>query len=85
MIVKAGLVASSSKEFDFENDVLTASNAKYVKSLAAAVGKSAPVNYTWNKNNIIEGDDWYARAWLVYDLDGVRHTVYSDLVVLKTK
>lgn len=85
VIVKAGLVASSSKEFDFENDVLTASNAKYVKSLAAAVGKSAPVNYTWNKNNIIEGDDWYARAWLVYDLDGVRHTVYSDLVVLKTK
>ena len=84
VIVKAGLVASSTANFDPETALLTSSNADYVKSLSAAVGKSAPVNYTWNKGNVESGDEWYARAWLVYDLDGVRHTVYGDLELLKT-
>lgn len=83
VIVKAGLVAASStsEKFNSETDVLTSSNADYAKSLASAVGKSAPVDYTWNKTNVEV--DWYARAWLVYDLEGTRHTVYGDLELLK--
>jgi hypothetical protein len=82
-IVKAGLVAASSNSdnFDPEMEMLTSANADYCKSLASAVGKCAPVNYTWNKTNVHE--DWYVRAWLVYDLDGVRHTVYGDQELFK--
>lgn len=82
VIVKAGLVAASGKNFDPNTAILTSDNADYVKSLAAAVGKCAPVNYTWNKSNVKGGDTWYARAYLVYTLDGVEHTVYGNLTKL---
>ena len=80
VIVKAGLVASPSTEFNPANDVLTSENAQFVKSSSAAVGKCAPVNYNWNKSNVNVGDTWYARAYLVYTLDGAEHTVYGSLV-----
>ena len=80
VIVKAGLVASPSTAFDPNNDVLTSENALFVKSLSSAEGKCAPVNYTWNKSNVNQGDVWYARAYLIYTLDGFEHTVYGSLV-----
>jgi len=80
VIVKAGLVASPSTSFNPANEVLTSENAQFVKSSSAAVGKCAPVNYNWNKSNVNVGDTWYARAYLVYTLDGAEHTVYGSLV-----
>ena len=78
-IVKAGLVAIGSG-FDPNTQVLTASNAAYVKSLKDAEGKCAPVDYTWNKTKVEKGDTWYARAYLVYtDSAGKQHTVYGEL------
>ena len=82
VIVKAGLVAVSGKNFDPSTTILTAENADYVKSLASAAGKCVPVNYTWTKSNVNPGDVWYARAYLVYTLNGVEHTVYGNLVTL---
>lgn len=79
IIVKAGLVAASSAHFDPTESVLTAENADYTKSLASAIGKCAPVSYTWNKGNVNPGDVWYARAYLVYTLNGVEHIVYGNL------
>ena len=79
-IVKAGLVAIGST-FDPTTQLLTASNAAYVKSLKDAEGKCAPVDYTWNKTNVSRGDTWYARAYLVYtDAAGREHTVYGELI-----
>ena len=82
VIVKAGLVAASSAHFDPTTEVLTAANADYVKSSSAAVGKCAPVNYTWNKTNADSSDLWAARAYLVYTLNGTEHTVYGNLETL---
>ena len=80
VIVKAGLVAASGVSFDPTTTVLTAANADFVKSLAAAEGKSGNVSYTWTKTKVNAGDIWYVRAYLVYTLDGVEHTVYGALV-----
>ena len=85
VIVKAGLVAAPSTSFNPSTDVLTDDNATFVKSSAKAEGQSAPVNYTWNKSNINEGDIWYARAYLVYTLNGEEHTVYGLLVTLTAR
>ena len=82
VIVKSGLVAVSATKFNPNEAILTAQNADYVKSSAKAVGKCAPVNYTWNKSNVNSGDVWYARAYLVYNLGGAEHTVYGKLVTL---
>ena len=82
VIVKAGLVAASSANYDPSEAVLTDKNADFVKSLSTAEGKCAPVNYTWNKSNVNTGDTWYARAYLVYALEGADHTVYGTLVTL---
>ena len=82
VIVKSGLVAVSGTNFDPKTVVLTRDNADYVTLLAAAEGKCANVNYTWNKSNVNVGDMWYARAWLVYTLDGAERTVYGNLVKL---
>ena len=83
VIVKAGLVAASSNNFDKNKEVLTSENADYTKSLASAAGKSVPVSYTWNKSNVYPGDIWYARAYLVYTIDGIEHTVYGSLTEIK--
>lgn len=80
VIVKAGLVASPATSFNHTNEVLTSENARFVKSLAEAEGKSAPVNYTWNLKNVEAGTTIYARAYLVYTLNGAEHTVYGSLV-----
>lgn len=82
VVVNAGLVAASDKTFDPAASVLTSSNAEYTKTLASAAGRSAPVSYTWNKSKVNSGDVWYARAYLVYTLEGVQHTVYGDLTTL---
>lgn len=82
VIVKAGLVAAPSTDFDPASDVLTDDNALFVKSLTSAEGKCAPVNYTWNKSNVNVGDTWYARAYLVYTLNGEQHIVYGSLISL---
>lgn len=79
VISKAGLVAASSS-FDANNTILTAENAEYVKASTLAVGKSAPVTYTWTKSKVNSGDTWYVRAYLVYTLNGTEHTVYGALV-----
>jgi len=80
VISKAGLVAASGASFDADNTILTAENAAYVKSSSLAVGKSAPVAYTWTKGNVNSGDTWYVRAYLVYTLNGAEHTVYGTLI-----
>ena len=83
-IVRAGLVAASGAGFDPGASVLTAANADYVKSSAAAVGRSAPVSYTWTKTKVGAGDTWYARAYLVYtDASGREHAVYGGLVTVR--
>lgn len=81
VIVKAGLVAAPSTKFDPTNAVLTDANATFVKSLAKAEGQSAPVNYTWNLGNVSSGTIIYARAYLVYTLNGEQHTVYGSLYI----
>lgn len=87
VIVKAGLVAAPSTSFNPESSVLTADyaaeNSGFVKSLSTAEGKCVPVNYTWYKSNVNTGYTWYARAYLVYTLNGEQHTVYGSLVELK--
>lgn len=80
VIAKAGLVASST--INPTAEVLTAENAQYVKSSTLAVGKGAPVSYTWTKSSVSPGDTWYVRAYLVYTLDGTEHTVYGKLETL---
>lgn len=82
VIVNAGLVAASNSTFDPNDAILTSANAEFIKTLATAVGKSAPVNYTWTKSKVNSGDVWYARAYLVYTLDGVEHIVYGNLTTL---
>ena len=79
VISKAGIVASISGKFDPTADVLTIENAKYVRSAVSAEGKSAPVNYTWSLRGVPAGMTLYARAYLVYTLDGTLHTVYGSL------
>lgn len=84
VISKAGLVAASSS-LDANNTILTAENAEYVKASTLAVGKSAPVTYTWTKSKVNSGDIWYVRAYLVYTLNGTEHTVYGALVSFKAQ
>ena len=79
VISKAGIVASISGYFDPTTDVLTSENAKYVKWAVSAEGESAPVNYTWNIRGVPSGRTVYARAYLVYTLNGTIHTVYGSL------
>ena len=76
-VVKAGLVASSTV-----SDGLSADNAQFVKSLAAAEGKCAPVSYTWTKTKVESGQTWYVKAYLVYTYKGTTYTVYGDLETL---
>ncbi len=80
VISKSGLVASSSADFNAAESILTAENAKYVRVSSLAVGKSAPVTFTWTKTKVNSGDIWYVRAYLVYTLNNVEHTVYGELV-----
>ena len=82
VISRAGLVASPATAFDPTTTLLTYENAAYKKISTKAVGKSAPVSYTWTKGNVNSGDTWYARAYLVYTLNGVEHTVYGKLTSL---
>ena len=84
VISKAGLVASFSENFDPATQVLTSDNAQYVKSSVSAEGQSAPVNYTWNLRGVPTGKTIYARAYLVYTLDGKIHTVYGELKSITT-
>ena len=75
VISKAGLVASSSVNYNpSSNGMLIADNAQYVKAYAKATGTSIPWTYTWNKTNVNSGDIWYARAYLVYTLNGIERT-----------
>ena len=82
VISRAGLVASSATAFDPTTTLLTYENAAYKKISTKAVGASVPVSYTWTKGNVNSGDTWYARAYLVYTLNGVEHTVYGKLTSL---
>ena len=36
-----------------------------------------------NVVNDYPGDIWYARAYLVYTIDGIEHTVYGSLTEIK--
>jgi len=85
VIRKAGLVAAAGSTFDAGEQILTAENASYVKTSSLAVGKSAPVLYTWTKSKVNNGDTWYVRAYLVYTLHGVEHTVYGQLATFTVK
>ncbi len=84
VISKAGLVASFSENFDPATQVLTSDNAQYVRSSVSAEGQSATVNYTWNLRGVPAGKTIYARAYLVYTLDGKIHTVYGELESITT-
>lgn len=62
---------------------LSIENAEYVKSSAKAVGKSAPVNYTWNKSNVKPGDIWIARPYVIYRINDEIATVYGDCLTAR--
>lgn len=79
VIQKAGLVAASAETFNPETTILTAENARYVKVMSS---QKHAVQYTWTKTAVMPGDTWYARAYLVYTLDGETHTLYGNLVSL---
>ena len=74
------MLASPASEFSLDPEKLDETNAKFVKSTAAAVGKSAPVQYSWTKTNVQSTDVWYVRAYLVYTYQGKTITIYGDLV-----
>ena len=57
---------------------LSIENADYVKSLAKAVGKSTPVNYTWTKTAVKPGDIWLTRAYVTYRSGDEITTIYGD-------
>jgi hypothetical protein len=87
VIVNAGLYAASptvpGTKYTDTSAELTAANADYVKSSTLAVGKSADVNYTWNKGGVSQGDVWYLRAYVTYTKDGNTETVYGNRVTVK--
>ena len=38
-----------------------------------------PVCYTWIKTRVNEGDTWYIRVFVTYELDGQQYTVYGTM------
>ena len=83
VIVSAGLVASSSANYNPSAE-LTANNAQFNKVSSKAVGKSAPVSYTWTKGSVSPQDVWYIRAHVSYKYDGDRetHEIYGELITV---
>jgi hypothetical protein len=82
-MVKAGVVASGN--YNPANDGLLTvdKNAQYVKTSTKL--SNLQLIYTWTKTKVSQGDIWYVRPYVIYDINGVRHTVYGNLVKLQAK
>ena len=75
-MTQAGLIASNAENY---SGILDLTHAQYVKNSAKASGKTAPLEYTWTKTSVSQGDIWYVRAYVVYTIDGNDQTVYGSL------
>ncbi|GEM_PF-6848435 len=78
----AGLLASPATEYDPEDGELTPDNAKFYKHCNIN-DPSQPATYTWIKTNVQEGDVWYIRPFVTYELDGETFTVYGETTAVK--
>ena len=75
-MTQAGLIASSAENY---SGILDLTHAQYVKNSAKASGKTVPLEYTWTKTSVSQGDVWYVRAYVIYTIDGNDQTVYGSL------
>ena len=80
-IVDAGLFAASGANYNPDDGELTDSNADYVKH-AEITNPNQPVSYTWIKTKVNEGDVWYIRGFITYELNGETLTYYGTLAVI---
>ena len=73
-ITSAGLYAAPGTEYDPAAGELTAANAKFIKNVNIT-DASKPCSYTWYKSAVEEGDVWYIRVFVTYELDGETTTI----------
>ena len=76
-ITAAGLYAAPGTEYDPANGELTAANAKFVKNVNIN-DPMQPCSYTWYKSKVNEGDTWYVRVFVTYELDGETVTILGE-------
>ena len=78
----AGLLAAPGTEYDPDTAELNETNAKFIKHCNIN-DPSQPATYTWIKTNVAEGDAWYIRPFVSYELDGETFTVYGETTGVK--
>ncbi len=75
-IVKAGVILTNDADL-ISNNNFDDKTATYVFGDAWS---GTSYRYTLTKTNVINGETWYARGYLVYtDKNGNTHTIYSDV------
>ena len=75
-IKKAGIVTVKA---DSKPDVLDDTIEGAVKVANQEI-TARTYEFTWTKKDVQENDKWYAKAYLVYEKDGVEETLYGDMV-----
>ena len=80
-ITSAGLYAASGAVYDPATGELNASNAQYTKNVKLG-DATKPCSYTWYKSSVDEGDVWYVRAFVNYELDGETYSVLGETVAV---
>lgn len=75
-IKKAGIVTVKA---DSKPDVLDDTIEGAVKVANQEI-TARTYEFAWTKKDVQEGDKWYAKAYLVYEKDGVEETLYGDMV-----
>ena len=81
-LADAGLLAAPGTEFDPDTAELTTENAKFYKH-CNITDPTQPASYTWIKTNVAEGDVWYVRVFVTYELDGETVTVFGETIGVK--
>ena len=80
-ITSAGLYAAPGTEYDPAAGELTAANAKFIKNVNIT-DASKPCSYTWYKSAVEEGDVWYIRVFVTYELDGETTTILGTTTAI---
>jgi hypothetical protein len=79
-IVSAGLIATDDSEVGTDSDAFTYDNAKYQKVKSVEDENYQIFSYIWTKNNVLQGDTWYLRSYVIYkDENGNFYTFLGDI------
>lgn len=80
-MVYEGLIATSDTTIGSDADAFTYEAAQYQKVQNVEDKNYSVCTYTWTKSNVLLGDTWFLRAYVVYkDAEGNIYTVYGDVV-----